>query len=237
MRKVIDWLFPRRCPVCGDIVQPEGAMICPPCIKKLIPVRQPSCRKCGKEVFAERTEYCFDCSRHRRTFDSGAALFNYNEAARKSMAAIKYKNKREYLDFYAAVMHHRFARLAAGWRAEVLVPVPVHSSRRRSRGFNQAEELAGRLSGFWNIPMDSELLIRSKRTAPQRELNPAERLNNLQEAFSLNPSRLDGTIPRCVILIDDIYTTGSTIESCSRILKIAGVREIHFLTICIGSGR
>ncbi|MDD3252758.1 MAG: ComF family protein [Lachnospiraceae bacterium] len=237
MSVVKDLLFPRRCPVCGDIVQPERALICPSCIPKLSPVRQPACRKCGKEVFAEHVEYCQDCSRHRRTFDSGAALLNYNETARTSMAAIKYKNKREYLDFYAEAMNHRFGKLAASWCPDVLVPVPVHPSRRRSRGFNQAEELAKRLSVHWEIPVDSALLIRSKKTAPQRDLSAAERLNNLQEAFVLQPSRQDGPIPGCVILIDDIYTTGSTIEACARILKQAGVQKIHFLTICIGGGR
>lgn len=243
---VTDLLFPRRCPVCGNIVLPEGALICPGCVMKLSPVRQPSCKTCGKEVFADHMEFCPDCLRHRRSFTSGAALLNYNEAARDSMAAIKYKNKREYLDFYAAVMGKRFAALVSCWKGVerdsetgsgsiVMVPVPVHPSRKRRRGFNQAEELAVRLAPLWGIPVDTGLLQRDKKTSPQRDLNPAERLKNLQQAFSVCPGRRTDTIPHKVILIDDIYTTGSTVEACSRTLLAAGVKTVHFLAVCIGN--
>ncbi|MGN0158769.1 MAG: ComF family protein [Brotaphodocola sp.] len=169
-----------------------------------------------------------------RSFESGAALFNYNEAAKKSMAAIKYRNKREYLDFYAEVMAYRFSHIIKNWHPDVLIPIPVHPSRRRKRGFNQAEELAERLSKKLEIPIESSLLVRRRKTAPQRELNPRQRLENLRQAFAVNPSIV---VPESVVLIDDIYTTGSTIEACTRVLKAAGVREVHFLVICIGGGR
>lgn len=243
---LVNLLFPRRCPVCGKIVEPAGQWICPACLPLLSPVRQPVCQRCGKEVAGEAMEYCGDCSRHKRSFSSGMALLNYNEAARRSMAAIKYKNKREYLDFYAMAMARRFCRQVNIWKPDVLVPVPIHPSRRRKRGYNQAEELARRLGKQWGIPVDTRLLIRSKRTAPQRELSPGERLKNLREAFLIHPSRKGcrknsarktKNIPGCVVLIDDIYTTGSTIEACSQVLKVAGVGEIHFLSVCIGGGR
>lgn len=247
---LIDMIFPRRCPVCGEIVLPQGALICETCVPKLSPVRQPTCRKCGKEVIGERTEYCPDCMRHKRSFESGVALFRYNEAARKSMAAVKYKNKREYLDFYAAAADYRFRRTAAAWRADALIPVPVHVSRMRTRGFNQAEEFARRLGKLWDVPVETGVLVRSKKTVPQRELNPQERLKNLQQAFTVRPERRTygqkqahggGNCLRdalkTVILIDDIYTTGSTMEACARALKEAGVSEIHFIVICIVGGR
>ncbi|MCD8120985.1 MAG: ComF family protein [Clostridiales bacterium] len=233
----INLLFPRRCPVCGEIVVPERNLICPECVKKLSPVKEPTCRRCGKEVYGDPEEYCADCLRHKRSFESGAALLNYNDAARKSVAAVKYRNRREYLDFYAAAMDLRFRKLVASWRADVLVPIPIHSSRRRERGYNQAEELAGRLGKRWGIPVDRRLLVRSRRTAPQRELNPAERLANLQAAFAVHLARSEADVPKRVILIDDIYTTGSTMEACTRVLKQAGVEKVHFLVICIGGGR
>ncbi|NBH71884.1 ComF family protein [Clostridiaceae bacterium] len=240
IRKFADLLFPRTCPVCGKIVEPVGELICPFCADRLAPVKQPVCLRCGKEVHGEQAEYCLDCMRHRRTFDSGAALLNYNEAARHSMAAIKYKNKREYLDFYSAAMALRFGKLVDSWQADVLVPVPVHPSRRRERGYNQAEELAKRLSREWELPVDSQVLVRGRKTAPQRALNPQERLKNLQEAFRIHPRYQAGgreRLPHCVVLVDDIYTTGSTIEACSRVLRAAGIPRIHFLAICIGQGR
>ena len=100
-RAALDALYPRRCPVCGEIVTPKGRLICPSCLLRLSPVKSPVCQKCGKEVWSEEIEYCPDCVKHRRSFARGMALFNYTEEAARSMAAVKYKNKREYLDFYA----------------------------------------------------------------------------------------------------------------------------------------
>ncbi|MGL5434899.1 MAG: ComF family protein [Lachnospiraceae bacterium] len=229
---LITLLYPRRCPVCGQIVAAPDILIHSACLAKLSLIKQPSCKRCGKEVFSEAQEYCYDCVRHRRSFDAGAALLNYNQPARQSMMAVKYHNRREYLDFYAEAMDLRFRHLVEVWQPELLIPVPVHPSRRRQRGFNQAEELALRLAGKWDIPAESGLLLRNKKTLPQRELNPKERLENLRAAFEVRAPGRD--IPRRVLLIDDIYTTGSTIEACTHVLKAAGVNYVCFLTICTG---
>lgn len=77
-----DLLFPRRCPVCGDIVLPRGELICPACVKKLSFVKQPVCKKCGKEISSAEREYCLDCTKHKRSFDYGRALLNYNDTAK-----------------------------------------------------------------------------------------------------------------------------------------------------------
>ena len=247
---LITLLFPRRCPVCGDIVPgvssirgralpPLEHLICPECIASLSPVRQPVCMRCGKEVTGSRTEYCPDCMRHPRSFDGGAALFHYNEAARRSMAAIKYKNRREYLDFYSQAMVSRYGKWLSHIQLDALVPVPVHPARRRKRGFNQAEELAERISLLTGIPVRADLLIRIRKTLPQKELNPAERLNNLRLAFAVSDfyKAHPEQIPRRVVLADDIYTTGSTMEACTRVLKAAGVKQVYIMSICIGKGR
>ncbi|MCC8026958.1 MAG: ComF family protein [Clostridium sp.] len=230
----LDILFPRRCPVCFQIVLPKGALICPDCIRKLSWVRRPTCKKCGKEVIADTIEYCFDCSKGRRTFEWGAALINYDERAGRSMAAIKYKNKREYLDFYSEAMCRKLGKRLLSMKADALVPVPVHSSRMRARGFNQAQELACGISQKLGIPMDTSILKRSRKTVPQKNLDPAARLKNLEQAFTAGP------VPphiRRVILIDDIYTTGSTIEACTRVLRSAGVEKVYFAVIFIGNGQ
>lgn len=152
------------------------------------------------------------------------------------MAAIKYKNRREYLDFYAELADYRLAEKVRYLKPEVLVPVPVHPSRLRRRGFNQALELAGRLAKKWDIPVAAGMLIRIRKTMPQRNLNPGERLRNLQEAFAVNPEwTARRPAPQTVLLVDDIYTTGSTMEACARVLKQAGVERIYFVTVCIGT--
>lgn len=277
-------LFPRRCPVCGEIVMPRGQLICPGCMGKLDAVRGPVCKKCGRQLSggaslpekadrrspgetsapekADRRaagetsapekanrwapggvpapgvqrEYCFGCAHHRRSFDGGMALLNYNAAAKTSMAAIKYRNRREYLDFYAAAADRRFAEQIARIRPDALIPVPVHRSRRRSRGYNQAEELAVRLGRRLQVPVEPRLLVRVKRTLPQRDLNPEERFRNLRDAFAISPAYA-GAMPRTVVLVDDIYTTGSTAEACCRVLKQAGIEQVYVLVLCIGYER
>lgn len=230
----LDVLFPRRCPVCGRIVSPKGRMICPDCLNSLSWVKQPVCKCCGKELPVDTVEYCFDCARRPHSFVYGRALINYNEAASRSMAQIKYNNRREYLDFYAAEIVRRLGPAVARMGAQALVPVPVHPERMRARGFNQAEELARRLSKGLGLPVDTVLLSRNKNTAPQKDLNPSQRLKNLEEAFTAQrrPAGLTS-----VILVDDIYTTGSTVEACSRVLKRAGISRVYFICICIGGGR
>lgn len=230
---LVGLLFPRRCPVCGDIVLPRGELICPDCIKELSPVRLPVCMTCGKQLEGSTAEQCSDCMRHPKSFKRNFALLNYNRAARYSMVAVKYKNKREYLDFYAKAVCKRFGRQILRIRPDVLVPVPIHASRMRSRGYNQAEILAGKVGKQLGIPVCPGALRRLKKTLPQKELDPAQRLKNLKQAFAA------GQLPdgvKTVMLVDDIYTTGSTLEACSHILLSMGVKEVYGLTICIGRG-
>lgn len=231
---VLNFLFPRRCPVCGEIVRPAGRFICPSCFPKLSFVTSPVCKKCGKEVLEDTVEFCEDCMKHRHAFEYGVALLNYNEAARVSMARIKYNNKREYLDFYGAALAARYGKTIRNMGVDAIVPVPVHASRRRKRGFNQAQVLARILGERLGIPVRPELLLRPKRTEPQKNLTAAERLRNLSGAFEAGKAAGDF---RSVLIVDDIYTTGSTMEACAGTLRSAGVERVYFAVICTTGGR
>lgn len=227
-----DLLFPRRCPVCGGVAMPKGRLICPACLKQLSFVSSPACMKCGKEIGSREQEYCADCIRRKKSFTRGFALLNYDSRAAVSMAAVKYHNKREYLDFYARAAALRFEKQFRQAGIQVIVPVPVHASRLKTRGFNQAAVLAERLSAELGIPWE-ELLIRVKKTDPQKSLGSAERLKNLRGAFEAEQEA--GKWER-VLLVDDIYTTGSTAEICSRALLKTGVKQVFVFAVCIGHG-
>ncbi len=227
-----DLLFPRRCPVCGGVAMPKGRLICPACLKQLSFVSSPACMKCGKEIGSREQEYCADCIRRKKSFTRGFALLNYDSRAAVSMAAVKYHNKREYLDFYARAAALRFGKQFRQAGIQVIVPVPVHASRLKTRGFNQAAVLAEKLSAELGIPWE-ELLIRVKKTEPQKSLGSAERLKNLRGAFEAEQEA--GKWER-VLLVDDIYTTGSTAEICSRALLKTGVKQVFVFAVCIGHG-
>lgn len=232
LNQLTDWLFPKRCPVCQDIIMPKGHLICPGCFLKLSYVNRSACKKCGKELSDNTNEYCMDCKNHKRSFEYGMALINYDDIASRSMVQMKYKHKKEYLEFYGYAIAKRYKARLLNIKADCFVPVPIHASRKRKRGYNQAQILAEHISLYTGIPVYTDILIRNKKTVPQKKLSPKERLANLEQAFQA------GEIPefvKSVILVDDIYTTGSTIEACTRVLKKCGVRYVYFVTICIGS--
>lgn len=229
--------YPRRCPVCDQVLPFRSGTICPGCFSKLSFTRSPTCRKCGKEVTGAAEEYCRDCTARHRSFEYGFALLNYDETARRSMAMIKYQGRREYMDFYGEAIAARYDRQIARMEADAIIPVPVHEKRRRERGFNQAEALAEAISRHLThpIPVRGDILIRNRSTLPQKELTAAERLKNLSGAFEADGGRAK-SLER-VILVDDIYTTGSTAEVCTRALLGAGIRKVYVLSVCIGHGR
>ncbi len=226
-------LFPRRCPVCQEAVEEKGARICDICRTRLPYIRGPVCMRCGKPLFSEEREYCGDCSRKRRWTDRGRAPFLYDEVMRRSIAGYKYGGRREYAAFYAEEILRRCAGEIKGWGAEVFVPIPLHASRKRKRGFNQAELLAEGLSKRSGIPTDAGLLKRVKKTHVQKELNDQERLTNLKDAFSVRK----GKVPyQNIILVDDIYTTGSTVDTAAKVLKEHGAQKVYSVCICVGNG-
>ncbi len=196
-------------------------------------MEEPLCKKCGKPLEKEEDEYCRDCSRRKHVFTRGRAVLEYDSLMRASIGRFKYRNRREYADFYVEALLQVCGDAIRVWKPEALIPVPLHKSRRRHRGFNQAELVARRLGRKLGIPVCENLLVRTKKTRPQKELTDQERRQNLKNAFQVkqNDVRL-----KKVLLIDDIYTTGSTMDACSGILLENGVENVYFLSICIGRG-
>lgn len=118
------------------------------------------------------------------------------------------------------------------WYPEVLVPIPMYPKKKKLRGYNQAEILAGYLGEYWNLPVDTELLKKVRDTGAQKELDRATRRKNLLEAFE---AERESPYQR-VLLVDDVYTTGSTVDAAAESLKRAGISDIFYIAICIGHG-
>lgn len=231
LKILLDILYPRRCPVCGEIVKERGALICTACEKELHPIGEPACKKCGKPLVSEEEEYCRDCRRGDHLYTRGLAVLPYAGKVKKSIQQVKFHNKREYIDFYGPYMAKILGERIRCWEAQALVPVPLHSSKRRKRGFNQAELLAERVGEVLELPVRTDLVQRVRATRPQKELTRRERQNNLKGAFKI--SRYDVELKK-IILVDDIYTTGSTIDEIAGKLLEQGVEEVYFISLCIG---
>ena len=227
-------LFPRRCPVCEEIVSPRGALICPDCERQIHFLTEPTCQICGREILADDAELCESCKRHRFLFKRSIALVAYDDVAARSISRIKYTGAREFLDYYGREAVHRRGDELRRMQIDAIVPVPVHPSRKRKRGYNQATVLAEVMGAELGVPVYEAALCRRKKTAASKELNAAERLKNLMSAFYAGPIPQD---LRRVLLVDDIFTTGATMESCTRTLLAAGVEEVYCFALAIRSER
>lgn len=230
-KEVQELLFPNRCPVCMDIAVPRGRLICDVCRDKLPLIEGAVCMKCGKPLDQVEKEFCGDCVRYVRSFVQGISLMPYQkEIVHRLMMGVKYRNARQLLDYPCQVMGERYRRKVEAWGVDALVPVPLHGSKRRIRGFNQAEEIARRLGTAWDIPVDGTLLYRKKKTLPQKELSTENRFRNLRDAFGVTEEKRY----RTVLLVDDIYTTGSTMESGARALLKSGVERVFAASLASG---
>lgn len=224
-------LFPLRCPMCDEPVHPFGEKICPECLGRRKLLVGAYCMKCGKKLSDDK-ELCGDCRKTKHNFVRGRALYEYDSAA-VSIYRFKYSGRQEYGDFFGEEMARFLGDFIRGVNPDALVPIPLHRSRERQRGYNQAAVLAKALGEQMNIPVQEKYLLRVKKTTPLKQLNPKERQNNLKKAFiiSQNDVKL-----RKVILVDDIYTTGSTIDEAAGTLMNNGVEEVYFVALACGAG-
>lgn len=174
------------------------------------------------------SEYCPDCLMHRHAFEYGRAVFIYDDVLSLSIYGFKYNGRQEYASFYSEEIIKRFGRLIREIAPDALVPIPLHKKRLRKRGYNQAGLIASELSKRLSIPVADDLLLREKNTKPQKNLDGRQRENNMKRAFKIG--RNDVSL-KTVILIDDIYTTGSTIDSAAACLKENGVEGVYFIVL------
>lgn len=231
-QRILDLLFPKRCVVCDKITDWPGKAICTGCRDKIIYIKEPFCMKCGKQLSRKEKEYCGDCERKKHYYIQGTALYDYGSMA-DSIARFKYRGRMEYASFYGKELYEKKLPWLLMIKPDALVPVPVHSSRKRKRGYNQAELIAKELSLCSGIPMNTSLICRVKNTKPLKSLSQAERQNNLKRAFKIcqNDVKLN-----TIVIIDDIYTTGSTVDEMAQVFAEVGVRKIYFMTLTIGRG-
>lgn len=232
VNQALKLIYPDACPLCEELMAEPGRA-CKECIAKLCFVGEVSCARCGKPIEDEEQEYCNDCGSLTRSFIRGYPAMEYTDEIRSCLMRFKYGSKKGYAGFLASMIIKSQGTKLLALGADALVPVPVHRTRLKERGYNQAKLLADELSGYLGIPVRDDILLRQHKTLPQKELNNIEREKNLKKAFI---SRVNKVEYKRVILVDDIYTTGATIEGCTRVLHSIGIPEVFYTSVCIGKG-
>lgn len=227
-----DLIFPPRCAVCDELLCLGKGLVCQKCRPKIRYIQEPRCFKCGKEVSDVEEEYCFDCQRKKRSYIQGFPCMAYLPPVSDAVVRMKYHNRPEYAEFYGGEIARIFKDEFKKRAIEALIPVPLHIKRFQKRGYNQALLLAKEIEKLTKIPVKTDILYRSSDTLAQKKLSNDERENNLKDAFSA--VRTDEDL-NTVLIVDDIYTTGATIEACSLALKKIGIENIYYTSVCIGN--
>jgi len=224
-----DLLFPPSCPVCSQPLIESRRGLCEHCMQDVSLICSPLCRVCGKEMrnSAEGDHLCGICLHKTPFFTSARGVARYQDPVANLLHRLKYQT-----DYSVLPALQRIVVMmgpVAISEDDRIIPVPLHSRRLRFRGFNQSVLLAGLF-----FPNDQKLLLRNvlqriRDTTPQTGLNGIVRRKNLKDAFAVHKPRM--VRQRKIFLVDDVFTTGTTVSECSRVLLGAGAREVHVLTL------
>jgi competence protein ComFC len=224
--------FPSDCELCSRLLEhPDERIVCRSCLQGLKPRRTSFCLCCGK-FFDDSGEphYCRACVMKRPAFSLHRSCGQYFGSLKDIIILYKYRGFRVLGNALAAFVLLALGREASlWWEVDSMIPVPLFPEKEKQRGFNQAAVLAKELARRKNVEMIERQLIKVKNTPPQTSLEAADRHRNLKGAFEVIPNhRIKG---KTVLLIDDVYTTGSTLQECSLALMKAGALEVRALTI------
>ena len=230
---ILDWIYPPRCIACRMIFVPfhnkRRPWLCENCRPLLTPVPKPVCPRCGHPA----TGICHACSGKNFFFKSHLAAFTYDETLRGILHEIKFRSQKQ----AAEGLGHILAETSKEWpipKPDFIVPVPLHPKKKRSRGFNQAEVLARPLAKALGTPLATDMLHRIKNTLPQSGLSRTAREHNLKGAFSYNIKKY-GNTPKTILLIDDIFTGGATMNACAKLLSESndGTPDIYAMSLSL----
>ena len=222
INNILDFIYPPRCIACHELLLPfKNEFICQHCTGIFEPIVGPFC-VCGLSA-----QNCGTCGSHVFTQNNGA--FIYTGFCQDVIYKFKYAKKPFMAKGMANLMVNTIGE-AVFSGIDYLIPVPIHKGRLRKRGFNQAELLASHLSAIVKVPVAKNVLTRIKDTKPLANFTPAIRKNTLANAFAVDKKRI---INKRIILIDDIYTTGSTLNACAKVLYESGAASVSCATFAV----
>jgi ComF family protein len=229
-RGLLDLLLPPRCLACGAVVAAE-ALLCAACWPRVAFLAPPFCACCGLPFAHEQGPgaLCGGCAGRAPSFQRARAVFRYDEASRGLILAFKHGDRLDAVPAFARWLSAAGAELLA--EAALLVPVPLHRRRLFQRRYNQAALLAQALGRSSGLPVATRLLLRRRNTPSQGHLNPAQRRRNVAGAFAVAPGAEARLAGLRVLLVDDVLTTGATLEAAARALIAAGAAQVDCLTL------
>lgn len=226
--KFLNLICPPQCPICHKPIE-EPHTLCPSCYAKLHFLAKPCCEICGRpfEYVALDTVICGACAKHRPYFSMARAVLSYDSFSKHLILAYKHGDHTELTPLLVKFL--RQADKAIFENIDVIVPVPLHWTRALFRRFNQAALLGQALARATHIPFSARLLKRVRHTPSQGHMNQKQREKNVKNAFTV--PRQESVKDRRILVIDDVMTTGATLNECARTLLKAGAKEVKVITL------
>lgn len=229
----MDLLLPRRCPGCGERVRGGSSTSwCGACLAALPLIASPICPVCGRPYPKSPDSgdhLCGECAESAFAFHSARSAVVHTGLVRDLIHRFKFSGRLEYAAPLASLLSDVVRNHTGATTAELILPVPLHLKRLRDRGFNQSGILAGFLGKRLELPVGTDVLLRTDWKRPQTRLTRAERLDNVRHAFSVAMPWAVKTLR--VLIVDDVFTTGTTLSECARVLLRAGAAEVHAVTV------
>ena len=235
LKSAVDLVYPRSCRFCFQpLGQTDVGVICAPCLGKVRFIEPPFCERCALP-FAGTVSgpfVCGYCKDLRFHFSRAVAACRAEGVVRQSIHRFKYNREMYYGPTLAGWLIHAARRWIDWRRVNGIVPVPLHPRKKRAREFNQAEYLAAELGREFQVPVLGQHLRRVRDTVTQTALDAKERAANLRNAFRAAPG--EAIRGQRLVLVDDVFTTGATMDSCARVLVQAGVEDVMALVVARG---
>ncbi len=228
-------IYPKKCHGCGMALHYKNKFyLCGECFKKIKLNSPPFCLKCGRSIYGDigLSAVCGQCIKNKHSFDRAFFCCNYDGLTKELIHSFKYENKK-YLSFLFDRLMATFIKEHMDINAfDVVVPVPLHRGKLQQRGFDQALLLSENISDTFNIELSRGALMRKKDTKQQTFLDGEQRRQNVKGAFALKDEAVFRK--KRVLLVDDVFTTGSTANECADILKKSGAQSVNLLTLARG---
>ena len=226
--KVLSLLYVKdiKCIYCNkELNMPDKYCMCKNCFTHLKFNNNKVCKKCGIKIFGE-IDICRKCVKNKRSFEKAISVFEYEGTIKDLVKKFKFSGSKYLGEYLGKFMVDKYSE--SNINADLVLPVPLHSSSYKKRGFNQAAELAKCFESI--LPVNYKCLIKTKKTPKQAKSDLKSRLTNLTGCFDvINPEVIKG---KTILLIDDIYTTGATAEECAKTLHTSGAGNVYVLTLC-----
>lgn len=239
---LLDLIYPSAlyCICCGRwIDETRPYRLCNDCMTDIKWATGRCCQRCGKPLSAANpTELCFYCRSQEHAFDRGYTCAEYGALERALLFRFKYNGRTDLAATLAEILCDRMRlieELEEQAQVDLVIPVPMYAPKQRRRGFNQAELLAKAYAGRRGLPCMTHVVLRVRDTKAMRGLAPEERRRNIAQAFVLAKGAETPIDGKHILLIDDIYTTGATVDALAELLRRAGARRISVLTFAAGA--